>query len=235
MKKKYYTVFFASERNNYSRSVQVSKTSLSLLVFFGIILIGLAIVGGLRIANQDSLTQELKSLKENRVLFQNIMNDLKFSSVLDSSNSYGGFVSEFYSSQNMDYPNTVPVEGYVTRGLQIEENHLGIDIAAKYQDNIKASGYGRVVFLGKSEDLGNTIILNHPGGFVTVYGHIDTNLVVSGQTLEKGQVIAKVGETGKSQAPHLHFEIWKNNQVLDPREIIPVYKEKDVSIRQTRK
>ena len=55
----------------------------------------------------------------------------------------------------------------------------------------------------------------------------------AGEELQKGQVVARVGETGKSQGPHLHFEIWKNNQVLDPREIIPIYKEKDVSIRQT--
>ena len=46
-----------------------------------------------------------------------------------------------------------------------------------------------------------------------------------------GQIIALVGETGNSQGPHLHFEIWKNNEVLDPRGIIPEYKKKDVSIR----
>ena len=49
--------------------------------------------------------------------------------------------------------------------------------------------------------------------------------------IEKGQIIALIGETGNSNGPHLHFEIWKNNQVLDPREIIPEYKKKDVSIR----
>mgnify|MGYP001024965360 FL=1 len=80
-------------------------------------------------------------------------------------------------------------------------------------------------------DLGNTIIINHPGGFVTVYAHNDSNLVVAGTTIKKGQIIARVGETGNSQGPHLHFEIWKNNQVLDAREIISEYKKKDVSIR----
>ena len=108
---------------------------------------------------------------------------------------------------------------------------MGIDIAAKYQDDIKSPADGRVVFSGKGGDLGNTIIINHPGGFVTVFGHNDTNLVVAGENIIRNQIIAKVGETGKSQGPHLHFEIWKNNQVLDPRGIIPSYKEKDVSIR----
>ena len=88
--------------------------------------------------------------------------------------------------------------------------------------------------LGNSEDLGNKIIINHTGGFITVYGHNDSVFVKSGDDVRKKQVISRVGETGKSQGPHLHFEIWKNNQVLDPREIIPLYKEKDVSIRQIR-
>jgi murein DD-endopeptidase MepM/ murein hydrolase activator NlpD len=135
----------------------------------------------------------------------------------------------------LGYPNLAPVDGYVTRGLQLENNHMGIDIAAKNQDAVRAPADGKVVFSGNSEDLGNTIIINHPGGFITVYGHNDSVFVKSGDDVRKKQVIARIGETGKSQGPHLHFEIWKNNQVLDPREIIPEYKGKDVSIRETRK
>ena len=74
-------------------------------------------------------------------------------------------------------------------------------------------------------------IMNHPGGFITVYAHNDSNLVIPGMAIEKGQIIARVGETGNSQGPHLHFEIWKNNQVLDARAIISEYMKKDVSIR----
>ena len=154
--------------------------------------------------------------------------------VLDSSNSYENFVSRFYSSHNMEYPKHPPVGGYVTRGLQLENNHLGIDIATKNKSEVHVPEDGRVIYTGKSNDLGKTIIVSHPAGFITIYGHNDTIMVNSGDTLKKNQVISKVGETGKSQGPHLHFEIWKNNKVLDPRELIPEYKEKDVSIRQTR-
>ena len=59
----------------------------------------------------------------------------------------------------------------------------------------------------------------------------DSNLVISGDDVKRGQIIARIGETGNSKGPHLHFEIWKNNQVLDPRDIMPEYKQKDVSIR----
>ena len=231
MNKNFYTVFFASERNKYSSSIQVSRTTLLILLFFGITVIALAVIGILRIFNQDSLTSELDSLRKSNILLQNVLSDVQYSSIIDSSMSYEEFVSSYYEKNKMGYPDKTPVKGYVTRGLNIEKNHFGIDIAAKYQDNIYSPGDGKVVFSGMSEDLGNTIIMNHPGGFVTVYAHNDSNLVVSGSTIVKGQIIARVGETGNSKGPHLHFEIWKNNQVLDPRGIMPEYKEKDVSIR----
>ena len=106
---------------------------------------------------------------------------------------------------------------------------------AKKYDVVRAPAGCKVVFCGISEDLGNTIIVNHPGGFITLYGHNDTIIVQSGDDVIKNQILSRVGESGKSEGPNLHFEIWKNNQVIDPREIIPEYKEKDVSIRETRK
>ena len=207
---------------------------ISLLSLFGILLIGLAVVGGLRITNQESLTRELRSLQKDKMLLKNIINDLDLSITIDSSNMYENFISRFYSSHIMEYPDMPPVDGYVTRGLQLENNHLGIDIATKNQNDVRVPIAGRVLYSGISDDLGKTIIISHSGGFVTVYGHNDTIMVNSGDELQKNQIISRVGETGRSQGPHLHFEIWKNNQVLDPREIIPEYKEKDVSIRQTR-
>ncbi len=231
MKKKYYTVFFASDRNQYSRSFRISKKGISFLSLFGILLFGFAVIGGLRITNRASLTRELRSLQKDKMLLKNIINDLDLSIALDSSNTYENFIFEFYSSHKLEYPDIPPVDGYVTRGLQLENNHLGIDIATKNQNDVRIPLAGRVIYSGISDDLGKTIIVSHPGGFVTVYGHNDTILVDSGDFLQKNQVISRVGETGKSQGPHLHFEIWKNNQILDPREIIPEYKEKDVSIR----
>ena len=234
MKNKFYTIFFVSDWNQYSRSFQISKKGVSFLLLFGILFIGFAVLGVLRITNLEPLTRELRSLQKDQILLKNIINDLDLSMVLDSSNSYENFVSRFYSSHNMEYPKHPPVGGYVTRGLQLENNHLGIDIATKNQNDVSIPLAGRVVYSGISDDLGKTIIISHSGGFVTVYGHNDTIMVNSGDELQKNQIISRVGETGKSQGPHLHFEIWKNNQVLDPRKIIPEYKEKDVSIRQTR-
>jgi len=233
--KKFYTVFFASDRNQYSRSFQVSKNGIIISSLFGILLIWLAIICGLRLINREPLTRELRILEKDSALLKNIINDLEYSKDIDSSNTYGKFITGFYSSHKMDYPNIAPVNGYVTRGLQHEYNHMGIDIAAKKYDEVRVPADGKVVFCGKSEDLGKTIIVIHPSGFITLYGHNDTILVRTGDDVIKNQVLSRVGETGKSQGPHLHFEIWKNSQVLDPREIISEYKEKDVSIRETRK
>ena len=231
MDKNFYTIFFASDRNNYSRSIQVSKRILFVILLFGIIVIWLAIIGAMRLFYYDQLSYDLKVLKNKTVLLQNLLSDVEFNQVMDSSTTYEKFISSYYNKYEKEYPDIAPVKGYVTRGLNINKNHFGIDIAAKYKDNIYSSGYGKVIFSGMNKDLGNTIIINHPGGFVTVYAHNDTNLVFSGDLVEKGQIVAYIGETGNSQGPHLHFEIWKNDQVLDPRGIIPEYDKKDVSIR----
>ena len=200
-------------------------------MLFGITLLGFALIGVLHIFNQDELSKELKRLQKSNILLQNVLGDVEYSGILDSSKTYEKFVSAYYAKHKIPYPDQTPVKGYVTRGLNIEKNHFGIDIAAKYQDDIYSPEQGRVVFSGMSVDLGNTIIINHPGGFVTVFAHNDSNLVVAGMTIKKGQIIARVGETGNSQGPHLHFEIWKNNQILDAREFVSEYKQKDVSIR----
>ena len=72
-----------------------------------------------------------------------------------------------------------------------------LDIAAKKSRRCESACRWQGDVSGTSEDLGNTIIINHPGGFITVFGHNDTNLVIAGEELRKGQVVARVGETGK--------------------------------------
>ena len=156
---------------------------------------------------------------------------MEFHGILDSTKRYEKFIFDYYGNNDLELPNKSPVSGYVTRGINKVTNHFGIDIAAKFQDDIYSPGDGKVIFSGKNDDLGNTIILNHPGGFITVFAHTDSNIVVAGMSVKKGQIIANVGETGNSNGPHLHFEMWKNTEVLDPREIILEYKQKDVSIR----
>ena len=96
--------------------------------------------------------------------------------------------------------------------------HLGIDIATPGINgtNILAAASGVVSFSGWMSGFGNTVMINHGNGYVTLYAHNSANLVSLGQEVVQGQVIALVGSTGFSTGPHIHFEIIRNGQHVDP-------------------
>lgn len=94
--------------------------------------------------------------------------------------------------------------------------HKGLDIANRTGTNIVSSANGIVVFSGSMSGYGNTIIISHGYGYRTVYGHNYKNLVKKGDKVTKGQLIAKMGNTGRSTGPHLHFEIHYNGKRINP-------------------
>jgi murein DD-endopeptidase MepM/ murein hydrolase activator NlpD len=99
-------------------------------------------------------------------------------------------------------------------------HHSGIDIAAPEGSDIKASAAGTVTFSGRQQGYGNLVIIEHAGDFETWYAHNADILVREGETVEAGQVVAKVGNTGRSTGPHLHFEIRRNDELCDPEELM---------------
>ena len=124
-------------------------------------------------------------------------------------------------------PTYLPVEGVLTQDYMTEDfdvdpssGHFAVDIAAESGTPVKASADGVVLFAGWAQDLGNLIIILHGNGFYTVYGHNQQILQKRNAFVKKGQVIALVGNSGKSSAPHLHFEIWKEGVPLDPKKYI---------------
>jgi len=74
-----------------------------------------------------------------------------------------------------------------------------------------------VIFAGHAGGYGNFIRLNHGGGLVSGYGHLSRIAVAPGQHVSRGQVIGNVGSTGLSTGPHLHWEIWRNGQAVNPQ------------------
>jgi len=99
--------------------------------------------------------------------------------------------------------------------------HSGIDIAAPRGTPVKASEAGIVRFASfKQNGYGNLIIIEHAKGFATYYGHLDKILIKVGDRITKGMLIGEVGSTGKSTGPHLHFEVRKGEQALDPDSMI---------------
>ncbi len=100
--------------------------------------------------------------------------------------------------------------------LKKNKMHTGIDIPAQAGTDILAANDGKVIVASWQTGYGNTVIIDHGGGIATLYGHCSKILVKEGQTVKRGEVIAKVGSTGWSTGPHLHFEVIKDGKTVDP-------------------
>src|SRR3712207_5618342 len=97
-------------------------------------------------------------------------------------------------------------------------HHNGADIAVGAGQPVLAPGRGKVVMIEQLRLRGNVVVLDHGLGVYTLYAHLSTVDAQVGQTVEKGQPFAKVGSTGLSQGPHLHWELWVGGENVDPLE-----------------
>ena len=116
-----------------------------------------------------------------------------------------------------------PVEGKVTGKFDSRHESLndGINIAAPSGTPVRATLGGQVIYSDNLRGYGNLIILRHRRGFASVYAHNRKNLVRQGQKVDRRQVIAEVGATGRAATPYLHFEIRRNNVARDPLSYLP--------------
>ena len=106
-------------------------------------------------------------------------------------------------------------------GKRWGRHHEGIDIPGRVGTSIVAASDGKVIYSGSGVGgYGNITVILHDNGYHTVYAHAKENLTVAGQRVYKGQVIAKLGQTGRSTGPHLHFEIRKNSKPLNPTSVL---------------
>lgn len=105
--------------------------------------------------------------------------------------------------------------------LQRIKAHRGVDMAAPTGTRVKASGDGRVAFMGKKGGYGNVVVLNHPNGISTVYGHLSrfSDAIRKGDTVNQGDIIGYVGMTGLATGPHLHYEFLVNGNHRDPMKV----------------
>ena len=188
------------------------------------------------------LIQDLNRIEQmDRLIRKTLGSELELSSVSmnDDSTWSKNFQSRSEDNVTVSYvdnvPSKYPVEGYITQKMRTNklfknQNHYGIDIAVKEGEPVYASTSGFVVFSDWTYDFGNYIILYHGDDYFTVYGHNKNNFVKVRDFVKRSAVIASSGSTGIVSGPHLHFEIWKDGKTINPLELFPKYKQKDISV-----
>ena len=126
-------------------------------------------------------------------------------------------------------PSIWPVVGQLESGFGGRRNpfggssyefHSGQDIDAQPGDPVVAGASGKVSFVGWQNGYGQLVVIDHGGGLTTRYGHLSHIDVAQDQTVARGQFIGRVGSTGRSTGPHLHYEIRINDEPVDPRQYL---------------
>jgi murein DD-endopeptidase MepM/ murein hydrolase activator NlpD len=126
-------------------------------------------------------------------------------------------------------PSIWPVVGKLESGFGGRRNpfggssyefHSGQDIDAATGDPVVAGASGKVIFVGWQSGYGQLVAIDHGGGLTTRYGHLSQTNVAQGQTVERSQLIGRVGSTGRSTGPHLHYEIRINDQPVNPLQYL---------------
>jgi len=136
-------------------------------------------------------------------------------------------IATFYAGQTerlAHTPSIWPVRGYLSSGFGNRTDpftgqrdfHSGIDVSAPRGSRVLAPADGVVVAVGRRGAYGQAIIVDHGFGVITRYGHLDGYNVRAGDRISRGDVIGFVGDTGRSNAPHLHYEVWVRDEAQNP-------------------
>jgi murein DD-endopeptidase MepM/ murein hydrolase activator NlpD len=156
----------------------------------------------------------------------------KFNSPLElgDNSEFEKYLEDFKSTIS-NTPLGSPIEGRITSSFGIRANpflsekretHKGLDISARHGSPVRCTADGKVVFAGYKGDYGKLVIISHGDDYETLYGHLSEILVKEGQEVKANTFIGKVGSTGRSSGPHLHYEIHKNDKKINPKTFINV-------------
>jgi murein DD-endopeptidase MepM/ murein hydrolase activator NlpD len=141
----------------------------------------------------------------------------------DASASDRGASSPASTQRTGAPPLAWPLKGvlYGRFGVRAGQRHDGIDIAAPEGTAVAAAADGTVLYVGEQSGYGAVAILRHEGGLVTLYAHNSAVLVHEGARVRRGEAIAKVGQTGRTTGPHLHFEVREGTRPRNPLLFLP--------------
>ncbi len=172
-----------------------------------------------------------KNLNETRDIVTRLISlagvDIKFpempndSSLFASLDEAGMAAVARAAGPDLSVPSGLPVKGFVTQDFILDDSshfHPGIDIACAEGTPVLATATGEIVMAGFDEIYGNIVVIKHNDSITTLYGHNKEILVEPGEKVLPGSRIALSGNTGKSTAPHVHYEIRINDEPINPME-----------------
>ena len=160
-------------------------------------------------AQVASLSRALESREDELELLESLLSNRKFHQAVALS---GRPVTKGWMSSGFGR-RVDPITGRMAW-------HAGIDFAGEAGADVIAVASGVVVFAGERSGYGRMVEINHGGGYVTRYGHHEGLLVGAGDVVKKGQVIARMGSTGRSTGTHVHFEVLKDGRQVNPAQYI---------------
>jgi murein DD-endopeptidase MepM/ murein hydrolase activator NlpD len=151
-------------------------------------------------------------------------NILKTSSISSTTNQGAENLAPSLPIAQTNMPTIWPVQGRVTAGFGERLDplngegafHAGIDIAAPTGTDVFSTADGIVLSAGRDEGYGNSVLIDHGYGITTRYGHLSEINVVVGQDVKRGQIIGRVGMTGRATGPHLHYEVHVQDTPVNP-------------------
>lgn len=157
----------------------------------------------------DALSQQISMQTQQLILLESVLSDRELDASLLPTGMpvRTGYASSGYGRR------ADPFSGF-------GEFHRGVDFAGPRGSEIFSVADGVVQFSGRSSGYGNTVEVDHGNGYMTRYAHNDKNLVAVGDRIKAGQVIAKMGATGRATGTHLHFEVWLNGRVVNPNQYL---------------
>lgn len=129
-----------------------------------------------------------------------------------------------YDENRRFIPDIVPVKGDFAISQRFSDTHPGLDFAAATGSEVIAVAAGEILSVYYDEHYGNVIMIDHFNEYATLYAHLATTFFEGKSTVEKGETIALVGNTGNSSAPHLHYEIMLDGNNVNPEDYIDVKK-----------
>jgi murein DD-endopeptidase MepM/ murein hydrolase activator NlpD len=159
--------------------------------------------------------------KLDKITSQLVVQSKSFDDVFEMAKNKAEFLSAMPAIQPVNNKNLKRLSSFFGYRMdpfyKVMKFHEGVDFSAPEGTQIYATGDGEVVKVRKSKRAyGNSVLVDHGFGYQTFYAHCKDILVKKGQKVKRGQVIATVGNTGKSTAPHLHYEVKKGGKPIDP-------------------